>query len=101
MAIEDIINHSHSQRPAISQIGRRRCNGVGYRTRSGTVFFTRNGKKISESKLGGHVKNFKISNKGQLFPTIGANNVCSVHVNLGQMGFVFIEGTSNIGVMHH
>lgn len=66
--------------------------GVGYRTRSGTVFFTRNGKKISESKLGGHVKNFKIANKGQLFPTIGANNVCSVHVNLGQMGFVFIEG---------
>lgn len=66
--------------------------GVGYRTRSGTVFFTRNGKKISESKLGGHVKNFKISNKGQLFPIIGANNVCSVHVNLGQMGFVFIEG---------
>lgn len=66
--------------------------GVGYRVRSGTVFFTRNGKKVSESKIGGHVKNFKIPNGGQIFPTIGANNLCSVHVNLGQMGFVFIEG---------
>ncbi|CAI5759309.1 unnamed protein product [Candida verbasci] len=63
--------------------------GVGYRCRSGTVFFTRNGKKISESKIGGHFKNFK---PGQLFPTIGANNICSIHVNLGQRGFVFIEG---------
>lgn len=25
------------------------------------------------------------------FPTIGANGSCSVHVNFGQMGFVFIE----------
>jgi len=25
------------------------------------------------------------------FPTIGANGPCSVHVNFGQMGFVFIE----------
>ncbi|CAK9441021.1 uncharacterized protein LODBEIA_P48900 [Lodderomyces beijingensis] len=65
--------------------------GVGYRTRSGTIFFTRNGKKVSESKLGGHVKNFKIANQGQIFPTVGANNICSVHVNLGQRGFVFIE----------
>jgi hypothetical protein len=27
-----------------------------------------------------------------LFPTIGANGPCTVHVNFGQMGFVFIEG---------
>ncbi|CAH2355186.1 protein Ear1p [[Candida] railenensis] len=66
--------------------------GIGLRTRSGTIFFTRNGKKISESKIGGHIKNFKIPNGGQIFPIIGANNLCSVHVNLGQMGFVFIEG---------
>src|SRR5260221_5698935 len=26
-----------------------------------------------------------------LFPTIGADGPCSVHVNLGQAGFVFIE----------
>lgn len=26
-----------------------------------------------------------------LFPTVGANGPCSVHVNFGQMGFVFIE----------
>jgi hypothetical protein len=26
-----------------------------------------------------------------LFPTIGANGPCQVHVNLGQMGFVFVE----------
>ncbi|KAK6200127.1 uncharacterized protein RJT21DRAFT_86425 [Scheffersomyces amazonensis] len=66
--------------------------GVGYRVRSGTVFFTRNGKKVSESKIGGHIKNFKIPHQGQLFPIIGANNLCTVHVNLGQRGYVFIEG---------
>ncbi|KAI3403361.1 ssh4 [Candida oxycetoniae] len=66
--------------------------GVGYRTRSGTIFFTRNGKKVSETKIGGHIRNFKIKNHGQIFPTVGANNICSVHVNLGQRGFVFIEG---------
>lgn len=66
--------------------------GIGYRTRSGTVFFTRNGKKVSESKVGGHIRNFKIQNQGQIYPIIGANNICSLHVNLGQRGFVFIEG---------
>lgn len=66
--------------------------GIGYRVRSGTVFFTRNGKKVSEQKLGGHIKNFKIPHDGQLFPIIGANNLCSIHVNLGQLGYVFIEG---------
>ncbi|ANZ75966.1 BA75_01906T0 [Komagataella pastoris] len=62
--------------------------GVGYRVRSGTIFFTRNGKKLSESKIGGHIKNFKFS---KLYPIIGATNVCSIHVNLGQYGFVYIE----------
>lgn len=66
--------------------------GVGYRVRTGTIFFTRNGKKVSELKIGGHIKNFKLINQGQLFPIIGANNLCSIHVNLGQLGYVFIEG---------
>lgn len=66
--------------------------GIGYRVRTGTIFFTRNGKKVSESKIGGHIKNFKIPNNGQLYPIIGANNLCSIHVNIGQRGFVFIEG---------
>ncbi|CDK27573.1 unnamed protein product [Kuraishia capsulata CBS 1993] len=62
--------------------------GVGYRSRSGTVFFTRNGKKLSEGGCGGHVKNWH----PKLWPTIGANNRCAVHVNFGQAGYVFIEG---------
>ncbi|GAA6046912.1 hypothetical protein JCM3770_003426 [Rhodotorula araucariae] len=57
--------------------------GVGYRPRTGTVFFTRNGKKLEEAFVG--------FNKHNVFPTIGANGPCSVHVNLGQAGFVFIE----------
>ena len=35
---------------------------------------------------------FQNFQQGSTLSTIGANNVCSVHVNLGQMGFVFIEG---------
>ncbi|KAI9669183.1 MAG: Rsp5p-dependent ubiquitination, sorting of cargo proteins at the multivesicular body [Trizodia sp. TS-e1964] len=57
--------------------------GVGYRPRSGTVFFTRNGKKLPDVADGLKTQNF--------FPTIGANGPCTVHVNFGQMGFVFIE----------
>lgn len=58
--------------------------GVGYRPRSGTIFFTRNGKKLEDVVHNCRAQNF--------FPTIGANGPCSVHVNFGQMGFVFIEG---------
>ncbi|KAJ6120942.1 Protein ssh4 [Penicillium sp. IBT 18751x] len=57
--------------------------GVGYRPRSGAIFFTRNGKKLEDV-----VHNYRSQN---LFPTIGANGPCSIHVNFGQMGFVFIE----------
>lgn len=57
--------------------------GVGYRPRTGTVFFTRNGKKLDE-----FAHNLKSQN---FFPTVGANGPCTVHVNFGQMGFVFIE----------
>ncbi|CAH1762817.1 12706_t:CDS:2 [Entrophospora sp. SA101] len=56
--------------------------GVGYRPRTGTVFFTRNGKKLDDAFTG---------MKMNLFPTVGANGPCSVHVNFGQLGFVFIE----------
>nr|AHA61593.1 endosomal SPRY domain protein [Volvariella volvacea] len=57
--------------------------GIGYRPRTGTVFFTRNGRKLEDAFVG--------LSKWNLFPTIGADGPCSVHVNLGQAGFVFIE----------
>lgn len=57
--------------------------GVGYRPRTGTVFFTRNGKKLEDVAHGLKSQNF--------FPTVGATGPCNVHVNFGQMGFVFIE----------
>lgn len=57
--------------------------GCGYRPRTGTVFFTRNGKKLDDV-----THSLKTQN---LFPTVGATGPCSVHVNFGQMGFVLIE----------
>ena len=57
--------------------------GVGYRPRTGSVFFTRNGKKLDDVAHGLKTQNF--------FPTVGANGPCTVHVNFGQSGFVFIE----------
>ncbi|CRK27528.1 hypothetical protein BN1708_004418 [Verticillium longisporum] len=57
--------------------------GVGYRPRTGTIFFTRNGKKLEDVVHGLKSQNF--------FPAVGANGPCAVHVNFGQAGFVFIE----------
>ncbi|KAL8793154.1 MAG: hypothetical protein Q9195_004266 [Heterodermia aff. obscurata] len=57
--------------------------GVGYRPRTGSIFFTRNGKKLDDVTHGLKTQNF--------FPTVGANGPCTVHVNFGQSGFVFIE----------
>lgn len=57
--------------------------GVGYRPRSGTVFFTRNGKKLDDI-----THTLKSQN---LFPTVGASGPATIHVNFGQMGFVYIE----------
>ena len=57
--------------------------GVGYRPRTGTVFFTRNGRKTEDAFVG--------LSRWNLFPSIGADGPCSVHVNFGQAGFVFIE----------
>lgn len=62
--------------------------GIGYRTRSGTVFFTRNGKKLNEKPIGGHVKGWRFK---YLYPIVGANVPCKIHVNFGSYGFVFIE----------
>lgn len=62
--------------------------GIGIKKHSRAVFFTRNGKKLSESKFNGHIK---LPKSVQLFPTIGSINPCRVDVNFGQMGFVFIE----------
>ncbi len=57
--------------------------GVGYRPRTGTIFFTRNGKKLEDVVHGLKSPNF--------FPAIGANGPATINVNFGQAGFVFIE----------
>src|ERR1700712_4887691 len=57
--------------------------GIGYKPRTGTIFFTRNGKKLDDVAHGLKSQNF--------FPTVGARGPCQVHVNFGQLGFVFIE----------
>lgn len=64
--------------------------GLGYRSISGTIFLTHNGKLICEV-----VKYFKF----EMYPCIGVKNLspksssehCKMSVNLGQMGFVYIE----------
>lgn len=62
--------------------------GIGYRSNSGTVFFTRNGKKLKEDTAGGHIKGWKFK---YLYPIVGANIPCKIHVNFGTYGFVYIE----------
>lgn len=56
--------------------------GVGFRTRTGTVFFTHNGRKLDDVAHGMRVN---------LFPTVGATGGANLYVNLGQDGFVFIQ----------
>ncbi|KAG0293802.1 Rsp5p-dependent ubiquitination, sorting of cargo proteins at the multivesicular body [Dissophora globulifera] len=56
--------------------------GCGYRPRTGTIFFTRNGKRLEDAYTG---------LRFNLFPTVGATGPCILHVNLGQSGFVFVE----------
>lgn len=57
--------------------------GVGFRSITGTVFITHNGKLILEL-----VKHLKV----ELYPCIGSyGGSCKVSVNLGQLGFVYIE----------
>lgn len=58
--------------------------GVGFRPSDGSVFYTRNGKKLFDV-----IHGMKLN----LFPAIGALNCAGYRfqVNLGQLGFVFIE----------
>lgn len=56
--------------------------GVGFKQRSGTLFFTHNGKRVHDA-----IHNLKFD----LYPHVGAVGNCQVSVNLGQLGFVFIE----------
>lgn len=56
--------------------------GVGFKPRSGTIFFTHNGKKLLEAVHGVRM---------DLFPIIGSQGPSKLNVNLGQLGFVFIE----------
>ncbi|KAI1321472.1 Rsp5p-dependent ubiquitination, sorting of cargo proteins at the multivesicular body [Mortierella claussenii] len=57
--------------------------GCGYRPRNGTIFFTRNGRRIEDAYTG--------FGRTNLFPTVGATGPCVLHVNFGQSGFVFVE----------
>lgn len=76
-------NYPFTATPCGSQLKEGDVLGVGYRPRTGTVFFTKNGRKMEDAFIG--------LNNWNLFPTVGADGPCSVHVNLGQSGFVFIE----------
>ncbi|TID18169.1 hypothetical protein CANINC_003910 [Pichia inconspicua] len=63
--------------------------GFGFRSTNGTIFLTHNGKLIHQL-----INNFKF----ELYPCIGykrlneTNSNCKINVNLGQLGFVYIEG---------
>ncbi|KJZ77750.1 Protein ssh-4 [Hirsutella minnesotensis 3608] len=76
-------NQPFSRTPYGPQLVQGDVVGVGYRPRTGAIFFTRNGKRLEEVVHGLKSQNF--------FPAIGANGPAVVHVNLGQSGFVFIE----------
>lgn len=91
--------------------------GVGYKPRTGTVFYTRNGKRLDPPPLDGAFHAFGNGSGGNqqrtpshaqansegsngnptnsspldLFPTVGSTGAAVVHVNFGQAGFVFIE----------
>ncbi|ODV74070.1 Ssh4p, partial [Cyberlindnera jadinii NRRL Y-1542] len=56
--------------------------GCGFKPRSGTVFFTRNGKKVVEA-----AHNVKFD----MYPIVGSQGPSKLDVNLGQLGYVFIE----------
>ncbi|PNY25197.1 Protein ssh4 [Tolypocladium capitatum] len=76
-------NQPFSRTPYGPQLVQGDVIGVGYRPRTGAIFFTRNGKRLEEVVHGLKSQNF--------FPAVGANGPAVVHVNLGQSGFVFIE----------
>lgn len=76
-------NYPFTATPCGSSLKEGDVLGVGYRPRTGTVFFTKNGRKMEDAYTG--------FNNYNLFPTVGADGPCSVHINFGQSGFVFIE----------
>ncbi|KAL2312119.1 SPRY domain-containing protein [Schizosaccharomyces pombe] len=55
--------------------------GVGYKPKCNRIFFTRNGRRCAELPC----------TYRNLYPTVGAIGPCTLHVNLGQAGYVFIE----------
>ncbi|GJJ75515.1 Ran-binding protein 9/10 [Entomortierella parvispora] len=75
--------------------------GCGYRPRTGTIFFTRNGKRLEDAYIGFggtprttsplDLHSISPSSIANLFPTVGATGSCVLHVNFGQSGFVFVE----------
>jgi hypothetical protein len=56
--------------------------GCGFKPRSGIIFFTHNGKKVVEA-----AHNVKFD----MYPIIGSQGPSKLDVNLGQLGYVFIE----------
>ncbi|CAG8707938.1 15771_t:CDS:2, partial [Gigaspora rosea] len=58
--------------------------GIGYRPRTGTVFFTRNGKKLDDAFTG---------MKMNLFPTVGANGFVFIEANVKKWGLAPTMGT--------
>lgn len=45
-------------------------------------------KKLNEKSVGGHIRGWKFQ---YLYPIIGSNVPCQIHVNFGTYGFVYIE----------
>ncbi|EEB06544.1 SPRY domain-containing protein [Schizosaccharomyces japonicus yFS275] len=56
--------------------------GVGYKPQNAKLFFTRNGQRCYEVTC----------TTRNLYPVIGSKGACEVHVNLGQYGYVYLEG---------
>ncbi|ORX92205.1 SPRY-domain-containing protein, partial [Basidiobolus meristosporus CBS 931.73] len=56
--------------------------GCGYRAQSGSIFFTRNGERFKPAVNGFYYG---------IYPSIAANGPCTLQVNFGQLGFVFVE----------
>jgi hypothetical protein len=96
--IKDNNNNDNNELIVLPQLNEGDVIGLGYRSISGTIFLTHNGKLIHEI-----IKYFKF----QLYPIIGFKNInnnnnnnnnnrkqlneCKINVNLGQLGFVYIE----------
>jgi hypothetical protein len=56
--------------------------GVAYQPRTGSIYFTRNGVQLDTAV---------VSMSFDLYPTVAVNGPCTLEVNFGQSGFVYIE----------